>query len=153
MEFGKEPPSQDLILTALKTLFLQKGYPEESFQLKKELFFSYQGLSFELELPLVIEKEQTLLIVNYHPSKGGLSSFERPLLAIARIFFNPLPYFALLTNLQTFILIEVYPQITLRGDSELIPNYASLLKYTPPFFKSFKKEFEEKILALHLSGG
>ncbi len=153
MEYGREALSQELILEQLKKLFLQRGYPEESLQIKNQFFFSCKGLSFEIELPLIVRAEKTLLIVNYHPSIGGLSSFERPLLAIARIFFDPLPYFALLTNLQTFVCIEVYPQMVSRGEPDIIPPYEVLLSYTPPFVKPFKREFEEKILALHLSGG
>lgn len=153
MESGRETLSQELILEQLKNLFLQRGYPEESLQLKNKFSFSCKGLSFEIELPLIVRTEKILLIANYHPSIGGLSSFERPLLAIARIFFDPLPYFALLTNLQSFILMEVYPQRISRGEPDIIPPYELLLSYTPPFMKPFKREFEEKILALHLSGG
>ncbi|MCS7149505.1 MAG: hypothetical protein RMI93_02040 [Caldimicrobium sp.] len=97
--------------------------------------------------------ERTLLIVDYDPSLRGLSCGERPLLAIARIFFDPPPYFALLTNLRDFILIEVASQKIQKGGPEIIPTYEELLKYNSKEKKPYRIDLEEKILGLYLSGG
>lgn len=153
MEIGSEAFSKKLILNSLKDLFLKKGFPQELLNWERIFLFKYQNLEFEVELTLTIEERRPLLILNYHPSKRGLSSFERPLLAIARLFFTPPPYFAFLTNLSHFIMIEVYPQRITSGGPELIPEYETLKTYLPPFEKPFKREVEEKILAFYLSGG
>ncbi len=145
--------SENGILEKLKTLFLQKGYPKESLSFNKILSFTLNSLTFEIYLPLVIREKEPLLIVDYHPSKGGLSSFERPLLAIARLFFEPIPFFALLTNLRDYLLIEVYLQRSSKGTEEIIPDYNFLKSYKPSYLKPFKKEVEAKILAFFLSGG
>lgn len=149
---GRALPKE--VLISLKELFYKKGYPENTLSFEKAYFFSVEGLSFAVTLATVVSYEgKTMLILDYQPSKRGLSSFERPLLAIARLFFDPLPYFALLTNLSDFICIEVYCHKIKKGSSELLPEYKDLLTYTPPTLKTYKKEIEEKILAFYLSGG
>lgn len=153
MEISSKEVSKELIHNHIKALLLKKGYPANLFQWKKTFPFTYNGLTFEVELPLVLEDDKPLLILYYHPSKRGLTSFERPLLSIARLFFSPPPYFAVLTNLEDYILIEVYPQIIKRGGEEVFPDYESLMRYQPPFEKPYNKSVEEKILAFYLSGG
>lgn len=153
MEISRNEISKNLIYEELKKLFLEKGYPEKNLFFENKLPFQYQNLSFELTLDLLVKTERTLLILKYHPSKGGLSSFERPLLALTRIFFNPLPFYAVLTNLEHFILIEVLPQKTYRGDKELLPTFEALRNYQTPSEKPFNLELERKILVLYLSGG
>ncbi|MEZ0344619.1 MAG: hypothetical protein ABWJ99_07480 [Caldimicrobium sp.] len=153
MEKGSAEISQELILEHLKALFLSKGYPEKLLQWKKTLFFNYNNLEFAIQLTLIIEEKRPLLILYYHPSTRGLSSFERPLLSIARLLFNPPPYFAVLTNLKDFIFIEVYPQKIKKGGEELLPDYETLKEYQPSFEKPYNKNIEERILAFYLSGG
>jgi len=153
MEEGPRALPQKVIIT-LKELFYQKGYPENSLFFEPIYFFSLGELSFEFSLAAVVNFDsKPLLILDYHPSQRGLSSFERPLLSIARLFFDPLPYFAFLTNLSDFICIEVYTPKILKGTSEILPNFKDLLAYTPPPLKPYKREIEEKILAFYLSGG
>ncbi|PMP63407.1 MAG: hypothetical protein C0197_02645 [Caldimicrobium thiodismutans] len=153
MEISSKEISKDLILSHLKTLFFKKGYPENFLFWEKIFYFNYNNLEFTVEITLVVEEKRPLLILNYHSSKLGLASFERPTLSIARLFFNPLPYFAVLTNLQNYILLEVYPQKIKKGGEELIPDYKTIRSYQPPFEKPFNKDIEEKILAFYLSGG
>lgn len=153
MEPGSKEISKELVFNHLKLLFLKKGFPENILIWDKSFYFTYNHLEFEIEITLVVGEKRPLLILYYHPSKRGLSSFERPLLSIARLLFNPQPYFAILTNLQDYILIEVYPQNFKRGGEEIIPDYQTLIKYRPPLERPFNKTIEEKILAFYLSSG
>ncbi|MFN3568333.1 MAG: hypothetical protein ACK4UR_05445, partial [Caldimicrobium sp.] len=142
------------IITFLKNLFLQKGYPENTIILQQKYYFSCNELSFSFYLLLiVIYQEKYLLILDYHPSKRGLSHLKRPLIAIARLFFNPPPYYAILTNREDFYCIEIYPMTIKKGSSEVIPNFTELLSYKPLETRGFRREVEEKILAFYLSGG
>ncbi|MFN3504874.1 MAG: hypothetical protein ACK4Y7_01510 [Caldimicrobium sp.] len=142
------------IITSLKNLFFQKGYPANTISLLQKFNFYHNDLFFSFFLPITITyEEKTLLILDYHPSKRGLSHLERPLIAIARLFFNPPPYYAILTNVENFYCIEVYPQIIKKGGAEVVPDFPDLLAYKPLDSKVFKKEIEEKILAFYLSGG
>ncbi len=152
MEISSTKIPKELILNHLKTLFLKKGFPEKFLTWERIFYFNYNDLEFEIEITLVVEEKRPLLILYYHPSKQGLSSFERPLLSMARLFFNPPPYYAFLTNLQDYIVIEVYPQKIKKGGEEIIPDYEALRNYHPPFEKPFNKTIEEKILAFYLSG-
>lgn len=146
-------PLSKKIKEIIKEVLLAKGYPEKVLFYDKTFNLSIQTLSFELTLPVVINHERkTLVIFDYHPSIGGLASYERPLLAIARLFFNPPPYFAILTNLTDYICIEIYRNKILKGRADIIPDFNELLSYTPPPLKSFQREMEEKLLALYLSG-
>lgn len=153
MEISRNEIPKNLIYEELKKLFLEKGYPEKNLSFENKLLFQYQGLTFEITLDLLVKTERIPLILKYHPSKGGLSSFERPLLALTRIFFNPLPFYAVLTNLEHLILIEVIPQKIYRGDKEILPTFEALRNYQAPSEKPFNLEIERKILAFYLSGG
>jgi len=153
MEISTKEISKDLIYQELKSLFLEKGYPERFLFWDLNYPFSYEGLNFEVNLDLLVKEEAPLLILKYHPSKGGLASFERPLLAFARLIFQPLPSLAVLTNLEHFILIEVKPRLFSRGGRELLPDFESLKKYQASFERPFNPEVERKILAFYLSGG
>ncbi|MFN4196395.1 MAG: hypothetical protein ACK4FM_00085 [Caldimicrobium sp.] len=153
MEDSRSQISEESI-TFLKNLFLQKSYPENTIILQQKYQFTWNELSFSFSLPLIIiYQEKCLLILDYHPSKRSLGHLERPLVAIARLFFNPSPNFAILTNGEDFHLIEVYPLRIKKGKSEIIPTFSELLSYKPSETKSFSKEVEEKILAFYLCDG
>jgi hypothetical protein len=140
-------------LFSLKELFKSKGYPENLFLENQPISFSYNTLNFTLEIPLIIkENQQVYFLVDYKPQER-LSFFERGILALARLFFSPLPYFGLVTNLKTFALIDLYEFKVTKGTADLIPDYQSLLLYQPSQPKAFKPELEKKILAIYLSGG
>lgn len=146
-------PSKE-ILTYLKKLLLNKGYPEGTLFFSKIFEINLHNLYFKITLPLLVTHQgKTLLILDYHPSRKGLSSFERALLAKARLLFEPPPYLAYLTNLSEFICIEVYANKSMRGGDELLVDFKTLTSYEPPFMKPYKRNLEEKILALYLSGG
>lgn len=140
-------------LPILKAQFLRKGYPLNTLEENLLLHFTYQNHSFLISLPLIIKEDlQTLLVVDlkFNPS---LISFERGFLALTRLLFKPLPYFALLTNLSNYHLIEVSSGKCLRGSEEIIPSYSEIKKCFPFSLKSFSKELEERILAIYLSKG
>ncbi len=148
----KEVSLESAILI-LKNLFKHKGYPEELFLEKNNIFFSYNKLSFEIFIPLILrDNSQTLFIVDYKPQEN-LALSERGLIALARVFFDPLPYFVLITNLKDFILIDPYTGEKKKGDEKIIPEFETLKNYTPEPAKKFKPEIEKKILAIYLSGG
>lgn len=150
---SKEEVSLDPILTTLKTLFKNKGYPEEGFIEKKSLIFSYKNLSFEILITLVFKhNSQTLFIVDYKPQQN-LTFSERGMIALARVFFDPPPYFILITNLKEFILINPYTGEKKKGDERVIPEFITLKDYKLEFTKSFDLQIEKKILAIYLSGG
>lgn len=153
MEICKDAPSEKEVIERLYSLFLEKGYPLEALHKEVRIAFSLADLTFEIFLPLVVKKEKPILITYYEPSLRGLSCAERPLISIARLFFDPLPYFAILTNLQNYIKIEVPSQRITKGGKEIIPTFEVLNNYTPTTAKPFKRDLEEKILALYLSGG
>lgn len=153
MEIGSKETSKELTINHLKTLFLKKGYPERYLKWERTFLFTYKNFEFLVEITLTVEDEKPLLILYYHPSKQGLSSFERPFLSVARLFFSPPPYFLVLTNLEDFILIEVYTHTIKKGDEKVLPVYKTLKSYQPPFEKAYSRDIEEKILAFYLSGG
>lgn len=140
-------------ISFLENLFLKKGYPSETLKKGICLSFHYQGYSFFISLPLLIKDTfQTLLVVDLK-LKPSLISFERGSLALARLLFKPLPYFILLTNLNYYHLIEVSSGQSLRGSEEIIPEYSLIKTYIPSNLKPFKRELEERILAIYLSDG
>lgn len=153
MENSQSSFSKGLTIDHLFSLFSKKGYPESSLKKAYSIFYTKGPISRSITLPLVVKEERTFLIADYDPSLRGLSCGERPLLAIARIFFDPPPYFALLTNFRDFILIEVASQKIQKGGSEIIPTYDELLKYNSKETKPYIIDLEEKILGLYLSGG
>jgi len=137
----------------LKELFLSKGYSEKMFLWDTIIPFSYNSLHFEVRIPLIIKKEPKIyFLVDYKPLEK-LTFFERGLLAVARLFFSPLPYFAIVTNLKEVALIDLYDFKVKKGSLELIPSYAQIKDYSPPEPKKFNPELEKKILAVYLSGG
>lgn len=77
----------------------------------------------------------------------------RPLLAMARILFEPQPIYALLTNLLDFILIDVASGEATKGDETIIPNFSRLLQEKQSHSQNFNEEIERKIIALHFSFG
>jgi len=140
-------------LSILKNIFKEKGYPENFFLENQKLFFSYKNLTFEIYLPLILKTDsQILFIVDYKPQEN-LTISERGIVALARILFNPPPYFSLITNLKYFVLIDTYTTEKKKGGKEIIPDFESLKNYKPHITKPFKPEIEEKILAIYLSGG
>lgn len=140
-------------LSILKNIFKEKGYPENFFLENQKLFFSYKNLTFDIYLPLILKTDsQILFIVDYKPQEN-LTISERGIVALARILFNPPPYFSLITNLKYFVLIDTYTTEKKKGGKEIIPDFESLKNYKPHITKPFKPEIEEKILAIYLSGG
>lgn len=140
-------------LSILKNIFKEKGYPENFFLENQKLFFSYKNLTFDIYLPLILKTDsQILFIVDYKPQEN-LTISERGIVALARILFNPPPYFSLITNLKYFILIDTYTAKKKKGGKEIIPDFESLKNYKPHITKTFKPEIEKKILAIYLSGG
>lgn len=77
----------------------------------------------------------------------------RPLLAMARILFEPQPIYALLTNLLDFILIDVASGKATKGDETIIPDFSRLLQEKQSHSQNFNEEIERKIIALHFSFG
>jgi hypothetical protein len=159
MEAGKKEVSLETltpekVALILKEIFLKRGYPEDALLLSQVFTFSYGKLRFHIEVPLMVKtNSKVLMVVDYKPSQKGLTSFERGLLALARVLFDPVPVYALLTNFSDYILIETLPVKFIRGNEDLIPSYSGLLSYRAPFEKPFKPELEKKILAIYLSGG
>ena len=140
-------------LSILKNIFKEKGYPENFFLENQKLFFSYKNLTFDIYLPLILKTDsQILFIVDYKPQEN-LTISERGIVALARILFNPPPYFSLITNLKYFVLIDTYTAEKKKGGKEIIPDFESLKNYKPHITKLFKPEIEKKILAIYLSGG
>ncbi len=153
MESSRETVFVEKAVSFLKNLFKEKGYPEDSFDENHIISFSYNNLNFTIEIPLIIKKDsKTYFIVDYKPMER-LSIFERGILALARLFFDPLPYFGLVTNLKDFVLIDLYEFSVIKGKKEIIPEYKALVSHSPKKLKEFKPELEEKILAVYLSGG
>ncbi len=153
-EIPLEVLTPEKVAQILKNIFLKKGYPESSLILSSSFSFSYGKLNFHIEIPLTVKTNgKVMMVVDYKPSRGGLTSFERGLLALARVLFNPVPAYALLTNFTDYILIETLPVKFIRGNEDLIPSYSRLLSYRAPFEKPFKPDLEKKILAIYLSGG
>ena len=150
---SKEKISLNSEISILKNLLKEKGYPEKCILERNEVKFSYKELEFEISIPLVIKNNSnTLLIVEYKPQEN-LTISERGMIALARVLFSPPPYFALITNLKDFVLINVYTYEKEKGGKEIIPNFEKLKNYNPPMIKPFKPEIEKKILAIYLSGG
>jgi hypothetical protein len=150
---SKEEISLESAILVLKDLFKSKGYPENFFVEKVVLPFSYKSLSFEVLIPLIIrDNSQTLLIVDYKPQEN-LTVSERGVIALARVLFNPPPYFALITNLRDFILINPYTGEKKKGNKKIIPNFETLKNFNPEFTKTLNPQIEKKILAIYLSGG
>uniref|UniRef100_A0A7V5XH73 Type I restriction enzyme R protein N-terminal domain-containing protein n=1 Tax=Thermodesulfobacterium geofontis TaxID=1295609 RepID=A0A7V5XH73_9BACT len=140
-------------LSILKNIFKEKGYYENFFLEGKNYQFSYKEKTFDIFIPLIIKNNSKLLfIVDYKPQEN-LTLSERGIIALARVLFNPPPYFALITNLKDFVLINVYTQKKEKGGKEIIPIFSELKNYKPEITKSFNIEIEKKILAIYLSGG
>jgi len=137
----------------LKNIFKEKGYYGNCFFEEGNYQFSYKEKPFNIFIPLIIKyNSKPLLTVDYKPQEN-LTPSERGIIALARVFFNPPPYFALITNLKDFVLIDVYTQKREKGGKEIIPDFSELKKYEPKIIKSFNLEIEKKILAIYLSGG
>lgn len=150
---SKEEISLESAISIFKDLFKDKGYPKDYFVEKVVFPFSYKSLSFEVVIPLVIrDSSQTILIVDYKPQKN-LTISERGIIALARVLFNPPPYFALITNLRDFILINSYTGEKKKGNQKIIPDFETLKNFTPKFTKTLNPQIEKKILAIYLSGG
>ncbi|PMP67110.1 MAG: hypothetical protein C0190_03845 [Thermodesulfobacterium geofontis] len=146
---SKEEISLSTVLFNLKNIFREKGYPEECFFEKQKLSFYYKNLNFDLSIPLIIKLNfQCFLIIDYKPQEN-LSIAERGIISLARVLFNPPPYFVLITNLKEFVLINVYT----KGGREIIPEFKTLKNYKPETTKNFNPEIEKKILAIYLTGG
>ncbi|NPA40182.1 MAG: hypothetical protein GXO57_07050 [Thermodesulfobacteria bacterium] len=144
---------KEVPLNELKKIFVEKGYPESFFVWNTVIPFSYNSLHFEVKIPLVIkENSKIYFLVDYKPLEK-LTFFERGILAVARLFFSPLPYFAIVTNLKEFALIDLHEFNVKKGDISIVPEYRGIKDYIPPQPKKFKPELEKKILAVYLSGG
>ncbi|RKX59355.1 MAG: hypothetical protein DRP29_04800 [Thermodesulfobacteriota bacterium] len=142
------------IVEDLKKVFLEKGYPESILFTFCSFTFTLDKLNFNFKLPLVVKEENKIyFVVDYKPASAGLASFERGLLALARVLFHPLPFYSLLTNLEKFLLINNYTCETKNGGKNIIPFYEEIKTSIPSRFKQFNMDIEKKILALYLSGG
>uniref|UniRef100_A0A7V4N3A6 Type I restriction enzyme R protein N-terminal domain-containing protein n=1 Tax=Thermodesulfobacterium geofontis TaxID=1295609 RepID=A0A7V4N3A6_9BACT len=140
-------------LLILKNIFKEKGYHEKCFLEGENYQFSYKEKIFNIFIPLIIKSNSKLLfIIDYKPQENLILS-ERGIIALARVFFNPPPYFALITNLKDFVLIDIYTQKKEKGGKEIIPEFSELKNYKPKITKSFNIEIEKKILVIYLSGG
>jgi len=139
----------------LKELFLAKGYPEHSLKTFVSFTFTFNDTTFNLILPLIVElKERCILLCYYKSSVRGLLSFEREALALARVFSSPPPKYALLTNLQMFVLIDVKSGKYEIGGVEKIPDYNPNILLAEPFDDAFfDPNVEKRLLYLYLSGG
>ncbi len=153
MGINKKEVSLNTYFFLLKNIFKDKGYPEKFFKEGTKYKFSYKSFVFEFEIPLIIEQDfQSLFIADYKLQKN-LTFSERGIIALARVFFDPLPYFALITNFKEFILLNLYTTEKQKGNKDIIPEYKSFQFYQPKEKKPFKLEIERKILAIYLSGG
>lgn len=153
MENSQEEISLESAIFILKNILKEKGYPENCFFEKQKLFFSYKELIFDLFIPIIIKyNSQPLLIIDYKPQEN-LTISERGITALARLLFNPSPYFALITNLKEFILINIYTGDKIKGGKEIIPEFKAVKDYKPEIVKKFDTEIEKKILVIYLSGG
>lgn len=153
MENSEKKISLNTHLSLLKNIFKEKGYPERFFKERIKYKFSYKNFIFEFEIPLVIKHDfQTFFLADYKLQENLIVS-ERGILALARVFFDPLPFFALITNFKKFILLNLYTNEKQIGNKELIPEYKFFQFYQPKEKKLFKIEIEKKILAIYLSGG
>jgi hypothetical protein len=139
----------------LKELFLAKGYPEYSLKTFVPFTFTFNDTTFNLILPLIVElKERYILLCHYKSSTRGLLSFEREALALARLCSSPPPKYALLTNLQMFVLIDVRSGKHEIGGVEKIPDYNPNVLLAQPFDDAFfDPNIEKRLLYLYLSGG
>jgi hypothetical protein len=139
----------------LKELFLAKAYPEHSLKTFVSFTFTFNDTTFNLILPLIVElKERCILLCHYKSSVRGLLSFEREALALARVFSSPPPKYALLTNLQMFVLIDVKSGKYEIGGVEKIPDYNPNILLDEPFDDAFfDPNIEKRLLYLYLSGG
>lgn len=150
---SQEEISLDSVLFTLKNILKRLGYPEECIFEKQKFSFSYKDLVFDLSIPLIIKFNfQNFLIIDYKPQEN-LSVAERGITSLARVLFNPPPYFALITNLKEFILVNVYTGDKKKGGKKIIPKFTTLKNYKPETTKSFNPEIERKILAIYLIGG
>ena len=143
------------IAKKIKELFLAKGYPEHSLKTYVPFSFNFNDATFNFILPLIVElKETCILLCHYKSSVRGLLSFEREALALARIFSSPPPRYALLTNLQMFVLIDVRSGKYEIGGFEKIPDYNPNISLAQPFeYAFFDPNIEKRLLYLYLSGG
>jgi len=140
-------------LSILKNIFKEKGYYEKCLLEGKNYLFSYKEKIFNITIPLIIKhNSKFFLIADYKPQEN-LTFSERGIIALARVLFNPPPYFALITNLKDFVLIDIYTQKKKKGGKEIIPEFLELKNYEPKITKNFNIEIEKKILAIYLSGG
>lgn len=153
MEKCRDSLSTEIISENLYSLFVSRGYPSLSLFRDVSIDFSYNSSFHTLWFPLVVRTEIPLLITYYDPSRGGLGSSARPLLAMARILFKPQPLYAVLTNLTDYILIEVSSGETNRGDESVIPDFSDLIESKSSATAKFNEDIEKKIVALHLSFG
>ena len=143
------------VVRTLKDLFLAKGYPEDSLRSFVPFAFIYNEKTFELILPLIVELNcKCVMICYFKPSLSGLLSFEREALALARIFSSPPPRYALLTNLKSFVFIDVKSGKGNVGGAENIPDYQpDLLERLDYVNFILNLDVEKRLLYLYLSGG
>jgi len=143
------------VVKKLKELFLAKGYPEQSLKTFVPFTFTFNDTTFNLILPLIVEvKERCILLCHYKSSVRGLLSFEREALALARVFSSPPPKYALLTNLEMFILIDVRSGKYEIGGFEKILDYNQNILLVQPFDDAFfDPNVERRLLYLYLSSG
>ncbi len=147
-------PLDKEVANKLKELFLVKGYPEDALKTLVPFTFSFNDATFDLILPLIVElQERCLLLCYYKVAVRGLLSFEREALALARLFSSPPPRYALLTNLQVFVLIDVRSGKYELGGIEKIPDYNPNLLEEASNELFFDPKIEERLLYLYLSGG
>jgi hypothetical protein len=140
-------------LSILKNIFKEKGYYENCFFEERNYLFSYKEKTFNIFIPLIIRHNSKLLLIADYKPQENLTLSERGIIALARVLFDPPPYFALITNLKDFVLINIYTQKREKGGKEIIPEFSKLKSYKPELIKSFNIEIEKKILAIYLSGG
>jgi len=140
-------------ISKVKDFLLKKGYPEKFLEEEVVIPFSYNNLNFEVYLPVIVrDSDKVYMIVDYKPQER-LHVFERGLIAIGRLFFRKLPYFALVTNLKDFVLVNIPEVKVTKGKEDVVPSWEDLKSFKVFNTKPFKPELEKKILAVYLSGG
>lgn len=150
MENGKKEISE------LKTLliYLDKlNYPKDLIFYDFPIVFPYRNTLSKVIFPVTIKEVNHMYLLFYLKPQKTLSCFERALLALARLYINPLPHFGIITNLFNFILIDFYTGHVSRGGIDLIPRFEIFSQRKTLKPKDFNPEIEKKILTLYLEGG
>lgn len=174
IDLGKNPESpkerQEIILNIIKSddtneqqglnliqqnvfdfLTSQKGYPNNSIHANKEIKVSLPDVEFIVNGDLMITIDD-LFVMTIKCAINSVESWERYSLAFARTVFDDYQIpFAVVTDSQTYIIIDVLKGEVISQDKEDIPTYAflndSILKNGKPApYRNDKIEREKRIL-------